>query len=183
MKRAFYFLAFCIAAGSVTGCGEKKKDNNIITTKKEVKVPATPVRMQEYVQEKKVEWLGGVYTVDIRRSPDDSLAIVKDENGQKFVDNRISLKVSRSDGSVFVNRTFTKASFDAQLTDDYRETGVLEGFVFDKVEGQTLVFAASVCHPQTDEYIPLVVKLSRMGDVSVMRDTQMDTSSDADEDI
>lgn len=172
-----HILAVCIAVNCITGCGEKKKDDNIITTKKEVKAPSAPMRMQEYVQEKEVEWLGGTYICEIRRCPDDSLKMVKDENGQKFVDNRISLKISRSDGSVFFNRTFTKTSFDSHLNDDYRSTGILEGFVFDKVENQTLVFAASVCHPQTDEYIPLVVTLSRMGEVNIARDTQMDTSS------
>ena len=50
--------------------------------------------------------------------------------------------------------------------------------VFDKPDGDWLVFAASVGHPQTDEYIPLVVKLSRMGVLQVELDTQMDTAPD-----
>ncbi len=49
--------------------------------------------------------------------------------------------------------------------------------MFDKADGDWLEFAASVCHPQTDEYIPLVVRLSRMGELSVRRDTQLDTSA------
>jgi len=101
---------------------------------------------------------------------------VEDEMGQKFVDNRITLRIIRSDGSVFFSRTFTKAAFDAQLDDDYRQTGILEGIVFDQVDGHNLVFAGSVSHPQTDEYIPLVITVSNFGDVSIKRDDQMDTS-------
>jgi len=72
---------------------------------------------------------------------------------------------------------FTKTDFDAQLDDDYRRTGILEGLVFDKVDGKNLVFAGSVSHPQTDEYIPLVVTVSNFGAVSIKRDDQMDTNS------
>ena len=146
---------------------------------------------------KDVEWLDRSYQVDIRRMADDSLKMVKDETGQKFVDNRIRLKVIRQDGSVFFSRTFTKADFNDYLDEDYRATGILEGLVFDRVDGyqlifagsvchpQTdeyiplvyqLIFAGSVCHPQTDEYIPLVITLSNFGDVTISRDTQMDTS-------
>ena len=101
--------------------------------------------------------------------------MVKDETGQKFVDNRISLRIIRADGSVFFSKSFTKAAFDHLLNDDYRKTGILEGLVFDKVEGNNLFFAASVCHPQTDEYIPMVVTVSNLGDVGSKLDNQLDT--------
>jgi hypothetical protein len=50
--------------------------------------------------------------------------------------------------------------------------------VFDKVDGDWLVFAASVAHPQSDEYIPLIIRLSRMGELTIKRDTQMDTAAE-----
>ena len=69
------------------------------------------------------------------------------------------------------------AFFSASLlNDDYRKTGILEGLVFDKVEGNNLFFAASVCHPQTDEYIPMVVSVSNLGDVGIKLDNQLDTN-------
>ena len=73
-------------------------------------------------------------------------------------------------------RVFTKADFVAQLDDDYRKTGILEGIVYDKTDGNNIIFAGSVSHPQTDEYIPLVVSVSNFGEVSIRRDDQMDTS-------
>ena len=67
-------------------CGGESKNENIITTKKESRTTAEPVRMQDYTQSKDVEWLGNVYTCEIKRTADDKLAKVKDESGQKFVD-------------------------------------------------------------------------------------------------
>lgn len=189
MRRMLMFLITGIVAGGMTGCREKKEPDHIITRKVVAKAPSQPIRMQDYVQSKDdVKWLGATYRCEIVRMADDSLAMVKDETGQKFVDNRISLEIRRADGSVFLKKSFTKKDFDACLDDDYRATGILEGLVFDRVDGQSVVFAASVSHPQTDEYIPLLVRVSGTGGISIARDTQMDTNAgdaggdDSDED-
>ena len=179
MRRFFPIIVLAVVAVSLTGCKEQKKSDVIITKKAEPPKPQAPIRMQDYTQTKDVQWLGKNYQIEIKRVADDSLKMVKDETGQKFVDNRISLRVLRSDGSVFFSSGFTKAAFDSYLNDDYRHTGILEGFVFDKVEGNNLFFAASVCHPQTDEYIPLVVSLSNFGDVGIRLDNSLDTYGDS----
>ena len=174
-------LFMVIATGmllSLAACGEKKKSTDIITQRVEKVTPQTPERMQEYNDSRDVAWIGKQYKVTVHRQPADSLSMVKDETGQKFIDNIISVSVTRADGSVFFSRKFTKSDFLQYLDDDYSKTGILEGLVFDKAEGDFLEFAASVCHPHTDEYIPLVVKLSRMGQVTIQRDTQMDTTGD-----
>ena len=176
MRRLIQILTLVVVTLLVTGCGGKKKSDDIIATKPEAPKPQAPIRMQNYTQTKDVGWLGKNYQVEVKRFPDDSLQMVKDETGQKFVDNRISLRIIRADGSVFFNRSFTKAAFDSYLNHDYRQTGILEGFVFDRVEGNNLYFAASVSHPQTDEYIPLVVTVSNLGDVGIRLDTDLDTN-------
>ena len=153
-----------------TSCGKKKQSNDIIVQNVETPKPQAPIRMQDYRQTTDVQWLGKQYQVEVARTASDSLAMVKDEIGQQFVDNRITLKVIRQDGTVFCTKTFTKAAFASCLDDDYRKTGILEGFVFDRAEGNQLFFAASVSHPQTDEYIPIVVTLSNFGEVGVSRD-------------
>ena len=154
----------------LSSCGKKKQHEDIIVQDIEAPKPQAPIRMQDYRQSTDVQWLGKQYQIEVSRTASDSLDMVKDELGQQFVDNRIVLKVIRADGSVFCTKTFTKAAFDSSLDDDYRKTGILEGFVFDKVEGNQLFFAASVSHPQTDEYIPIVVTLSNFGEVSISRD-------------
>jgi hypothetical protein len=162
----------------LTACGGQKKSNDIITDIAVQPISKEPIQMQEYTDQRNIDWIGKTYHIAIHRQPSDSLSMVKDEFGQKYVDNVFSLTVSRSDGSVFFNRTFTKKSLSAYLDDDYRATGIFEGLVFDRADGDDLVFGASVGHPQTDEYIPLVIRLSRMGDLSIKRDTEMDTNSD-----
>ena len=111
------------------GCSQKKQAEDIIVPKVEVQKPQGPIRMQEYKQTKDINWLGRPYQVEVLRAPDDSLRMVKDEYGQKFVDNRITLRILRSDGSTFFKRSFTKQAFENYLDDDYRRTGILEGFV------------------------------------------------------
>lgn len=156
-------------------CKKEKKSDDIIATKYEVKRPKAPIRMEEKKDSKDVQWVGRSYTVEIVRTPDDSQPFVQDETGQKFVDNCITMRIIRTDGSVFFQRDFTKPAFNSCLDDDYRKTGILEGLVLDKVDGNVLQFAASVCHPQTDEYIPLLVTVDNYGSVAVKRDDYMDT--------
>ncbi len=167
-------LALTFVGLLATSCGKKKQHDDIIVQETETPQPQAPIRMQDYKDVKDVQWLGKQYQIEVSRTACDSLAMVKDESGQKFVDNRIVLKVIRQDGSVFCTKTFTKSAFNACLDDDYRKTGILEGFVFDKAEGNQLFFAASVCHPQTDEYIPMVVTVSNFGEVGITKDQQME---------
>ena len=167
-------LALAFVGLLATSCGKKKQHDDIIVQETEAPQPQAPIRMQDYKDVKDVQWLGKQYQIEVSRTACDSLAMVKDETGQQFVDNRIVLKVIRQDGSVFCTKTFTKSAFNACLDDDYRKTGILEGFVFDKVEGNHLFFAASVCHPQTDEYIPMVVTLSNFAEVGISKDQQME---------
>ena len=167
-------LALTFVGLLATSCGKKKQHDDIIVQETEAPQPQAPIRMQDYKDVKDVQWLGKQYQIEVSRTACDSLAMVKDETGQQFVDNRIVLKVIRQDGSVFCTKTFTKSAFNACLDDDYRKTGILEGFVFDKVEGNHLFFAASVCHPQTDEYIPMVVTLSNFAEVGISKDQQME---------
>ena len=178
MRKLLFAAGMTALALVLAACSEKKKSDDIITQRVVEVKPSAPIKMQEYNDSRDVEWIGKPYHVAINRRPADSLSMVKDENGQKFVDNVFKVTVSRSDGSIFFNRTFTKPFFAQYVNEDFRKTGILEGIVFDKADGDWLVFAASVGHPQTDEYMPLVMRLSRMGNLEVKLDTQMDTSSD-----
>jgi hypothetical protein len=166
-------MVFVIAA-----CSQKKKSDDIIAEKIEQPKAQGPVRLQPYTDSRDVQWIGRTYHIAINRQPSDSLPMVKDEIGQQFVDNVISLEVSRGDGSVFYSHTFTKKDFDRYLDNDYRNTGILEGLVYDKMEGNHLFFAASVGHPQTDEYIPMVVTVSNLGDVGIKLDNLLDTTGE-----
>jgi hypothetical protein len=185
MKNLFsclYISALLIVCFS---CKEKKATQEIIVTKVvEQKISETPVKMQEYTQTSEVKWGGSVVKCQIIRTPDETIAMVKDENGQKYVDNRIKISIFGNDGNALYDRSFTKADFTAYIEESYKTGGILEGLVFDKISNDTLFFAASVCLPQTDEYIPLILSISKSGNVSIERDTTMDTVNEsAEEDI
>ena len=168
------------AAAAVTlvfaACGGKKQDKDIITKKPEVKAPAQPVRMQDYDHAETVDWLGARYKLSISRRADTSLPVITDEAGGKYYDNRITVSVVRPDGTQFFSRTFTKADFSSLIGGGYMEKSALLGIVFDKAEGGGLVFAASVGAPDvlSDDYVPLLMTISRMGGVSIVKDTRLD---------
>ena len=183
MKRLVLMLTAILAIGMLSSCKQKKKTEDIIVHKTETPKPQAPIRMQEYNQVKDFTWLGRDFQVDILRMADDSLQMVKDETGQKFVDNRITLRIIRADGTTFFSRTFTKDTFDSLLDDDYRHTGILEGIVFDRVDGDHVLFAGSVSHPQTDEYIPFIITVDKEGVMGIRHDVDLDTSGNEEDPI
>ena len=170
------------ALAAVGGCKEKKQSEDIIAPKQEAKGPSAPIRMQPYSDSRDVLWLDRSYKIEVNREASDSLPMVKDETGQKFVDNRISVRVLRSDGTVAISKSFTKTTFNDYLTAHFLQAGILEGLVFDKVDGQQLDFAASVSLPLSDEYIPLEVKIDNFGNVKIARDADLDTSGSGEAD-
>ena len=163
----------------LASCGNHKTQSDIIEVKDSVKKPAIPQKMQEYKSSRTITWQGGTYTYSIHRQVDIKLPVVTDDNGNKFYDNSIDLTVTRN-GSTFFSQTFTKETFSPYLDEGFKKKGILEGLVFDKAGNGYMQFAASVSYPQTDEYIPLVVKLSSDGSISISRDTKMDSGSDVD---
>ena len=169
-------IVVLVGLSMLTGCNEKKKTQDFIAPPVEAPKAQAPIRMQPYSDTRTVAWLGKEYKVEVNRVAIDSLPMVKDETGQEFVDNRITLRVLRPDGSVAISKVFTKATFMNYIDANYKKMGILEGLVFDEIDGQHLAFAASVSLPQTDEYIPLEVKIDNFGNVKIERDSEMDTS-------
>ena len=181
MRQMTSKIAKCVlavlAVAAMASCSEKKKPNVIIVPKAETPKPSAPVRMSEYTHRDDVEWIGKTYKVEVHRFVADSLPMVKDEQGTKYYDNLIRIKVIRPDGTECFNRLFSKKAFNDYLDANTRDNGVLLGIVFDRAEGDNLLFGASVgsADKLSDEYIPMIVTLSRMGNVSIARDTQLDS--------
>lgn len=185
MKLSLTLIVFAATAVSMVSCSEKKPTNDIIARKTVKKAPAGPGRMQDYSHNETISWLGKEYGIEIRRNVDKELPMIVDDSGNKFYDNKVKVIVTRPDGSVFFDRTFSKDDFSSCMTENYMKKSALLGIVIDKVEGDNLRFAASVGSPDvlSDEYMPLVLTLSRMGDVSIKKDTRLDTLDDADEGV
>ena len=172
MKRIDYILIGLLAISSLTACTEKKKSNIIIAPKQVAKVvnKATQ-KMSEYEQTREADWVGSHYKVVVKRSSDKELPVLQLDENTKYYDNRISFKVLRSD------------DFTSYIDKHTQDMGALLGIVYVKAEGDYLYFAASVGSPDvtSDEYVPLVLKISRMGSISISKDEKLDTNASAEE--
>ena len=104
MKQLLSVVLLAVMVVVLAACGGKKKSDDIIAPRIVKVQPKEPVRLQPYLDEKEVAWIGKKYFVSVSRQPCDSLPMVKDETGQKFIDNVFRLTVSRQDGSVFLVR-------------------------------------------------------------------------------
>lgn len=178
----YTIAGLALLATSLTGCKEKKSTTLIITEKPKKEVPSKPHKTGDYQQTRTIEWRGENYTIEMSRKADSTLPLTGEANS-RYYDNRIQLKITRPDGSVFFNRTFTKTFFQSYVDDIYYKDGALLGIVFFKAEPDNLVFAASVGNPDasSDEYVPLVLKLSPSGTLNISKDTQLDTGANEDE--
>lgn len=177
MRKLYTVIMIGTMATTLLSCAEKKKNPNIIIAKKaEKQAPKQVQHMSEYTDTRQANWVGSVYTVEVKRISDTSLPVVEQEDHTKYYDNKISVRVTRKDGSVFFSKDFTKKDFAAYIDQHTQEHGALLGVVFAKAEGDYLFFGGSVGSPDiaSDEYVPLVVKISRMGNVSITQDTIMD---------
>lgn len=166
-----------VAALVVLGaCKEKRQSTDIIATKYVPKQPQAPIAMPADAQTKNIEWQGKPYTITIDRVPVDSLPQVTDENNQPYVDNRVKLTIVREDGSVFFQRTFTKASFNAYIDDSFRKNGILAGFRYDELENSGIEFSVVIALPDAvdDVFVPLELVVDRQGGISISRDDDMD---------
>ena len=181
MKRTLKYVFVTAAMLALVSCGSKKQDETIISTKQaEMNKPKGIQKMQEFKAHKSIKWLGADYTYDINRTVDQELPVVTLEDGQKYYDNHIDLTIMRG-SEEFFKKTFSKSTFNDYIDDNFRQHGILEGLVFDRIEGESMLFAASVSFPMTDEYIPLLVKISSSGTMSISKDTSLDTSSEEEE--
>lgn len=168
MKRLFQFAVLALAALSVASCKEKKSDDIIIIRKPAAARQNAPQRMGDTTERKTVKWVGAEYKLTVSRKADTSLPLAAD-GGIKYYDNRITISIERTDGTVFFNRTFTKSDFRPYVDKMYYDNGALVGIVFDKVDGTNMLFAASVGSPDksSDEIVPLTVTVSSLGAVTI----------------
>ena len=173
-----------VVCGGFTACSEKKKSDVIIAPKPQAPKPKKTQSMSGYEQARDVEWLGSTYKVIVKREPDKSLPLAMGDDNTKYFDNKITVRILRQDGTEFFNRTFLKTDFKEYLDEKTAEEGALLGLVYVEANGDYLNFAASVGSPDvtSDEYVPLKVKISRMGAVSMGKDSQLDTGSDVETD-
>lgn len=171
MKNTLFIVAF--ASCLLCGCTQKVQVKDDISTIQMQSDKNGTNRMQPYKVDTYVMVNGKKYDYYIKREACDSLGVVKSEVGGSYVNNQIELKVS-CEGNVIFHKTFTKNSFASYADPKYLDESVLEGIVFDRVEGDNIIFAGSIGDPQIDMYDPFSLKLSTSGSLTIEKVTGMD---------
>lgn len=159
---SFAFLAACSSAS-----GDKQA--NVYMASQDSVASGAPQRMQVSRAQESFVYKGKEYQSVVIRQPDDNLPLVKDEQGEKFVDNRITLRLTCG-GKTVVDKEFTKECFASKVDTDFLRHAILEGVVFDEVTPQGMVYAASICYPQTDLYIPLRITVDADGKIALAKE-------------
>lgn len=131
-------------------------------------------RMQLSDVEQTITLKGNNYRSRVRRVSDDALPHVKNEAGEVFADNTITLRIVRIDGGQVFQKTFTKQDFSILVGADFLKNAILEGMVFDTISAAGMVYAVSVSYPQTDLYIPISVTITPDGKMSMEKDERME---------
>lgn len=173
MKKAIlYSLPLLLG---IVSCKDKPQSNIIIAHRPMVVQQQKPQVIGDAIRASNINWVGSRYTVKVRVKCDTSLPLATD-GAVKYYDNRVNISILRADGSSFFNRTFTKSDLGPYVDDTYYEDGALIGIVFDKVDGESLKFAVSVGNPDktTDEFVPLELTISHLGDVAIEKATNED---------
>lgn len=167
-----FVLSSCLLWAS---CGSKQEEthsNKVLYSMEETASDGLQ-RMLSSRAEQRVEWKGQHYQVMINRTADDSLPKVKDEGGDQFVDNTITLSIKRENGASFFDKTFTKQSFASVLEEKFLSHAILEGMVFDRANESGLVFAASVSYPQSDLFVPIVITIASNGTMTLRKEVSL----------
>ena len=184
MKSLQTLFIAALAAVAFSACGEKKPTGDIIAKKQVEKAPSGPVKMQDsrFMEEVKVK--GQSCYVNIVRRADTSLPMVSGDDGSKYYDNVVDVTIEshKDDGAAYESKplfqkTFSKQDFASYVNAKYLEKSALLGIVFDRVDGDKIIFAASVGEPDvlSDEYVPLLITISHTGSMTITKDTRLDS--------
>ena len=173
MKNIVYMLA-CVSVLFLSACSSKSKDGSdmqvLMQDSTEV---AGPQRMQVSDVKTTFTYKGKEYRSSVVRQPDESLPVVTDEQGGKFIDNRITLRIM-SGGKQVVDKVFTKESFASLVDARFMKYAILEGLVFDQTTPGGMIYAASVCYPQSDLYVPIRLTITADGNISMAKEELME---------
>lgn len=166
MTRKNIFLLLLLSLFILASCKKEKESRTIITTIEEPHFTKTPKTVGDTIIHKSFEWGSTVYHASIERKADKEV-VVRDDDGQKYYDNKVTLKISGSDGEFF-NKTFTKDSFTSYINTDYvkPKRSVLIGVAFNRVEkGGNAIFVATVGSPdsQSDEFMSVQINIDKQG--------------------
>lgn len=165
MKNPVYTLACAVIL--LSACSSKSKNRNETQAfmQDSTKVAGLQ-RMQAADVKAAFTYNGKEYQSSVVLSPDEGLPVVTNEQGEKFVDNRIALRISGG-GKQVVDKVFTKASFASLLDAKFMKYAILESLAFNRATPRGMIYVASVCYPQSDLYVLIKLTVDADGKISM----------------
>ena len=131
MRTVVYIVA-CVVVLSVISCTSRNRNGeDVQILMRDSTVVTAPQRMQVSDTKTTITYRGKEYRSSVVRRPDESLPVVKNEQGERFVDNSITLRITCG-GRQVVDKVFTNLlSADRPLrasqTDRFRRWQNLHG--------------------------------------------------------
>lgn len=176
MKIIITILAYAgalslVSCSSHSGGGKDGDVKTVLLDKREVQ--KEPERMHVSEVKETMTYKGKEYHSVVVRRPDEGLSIVKNEEGERFVDNRITLRLTCA-GRQVLEKVFTKETFASLVDARFMRSAVLQGMVFSEVTPQGFVYAASVGYPDSDLYVPVRITVTVDGKVSMIKEETME---------
>jgi hypothetical protein len=112
-------------------------------------------------------------------TPCDSLRPVRNQQGDDYYDNMVTLKVTQ-DGRTVTERTFTKQSFSELVPHDFMQYSALVGFTYDYTKmdaSDALYFIATVGDPDetADMAFPIELRITPSGSLTLEKAVDLDT--------
>ena len=95
----------------------------------------------------------------------------------EFKDNRFQLLIMK-DGKQLFNRSFTKADFKSQLSEDFQKFGIMDGLRFNHAEEGKLYFNTCVSFPDSDMSCPFLLTIGPDGSYTITPDTTFGEEDD-----
>lgn len=183
VKFMFAPLAIGTAVFLLSGCGKSSSSASsaIDTTETPLAVEQGPGRDDNRQFQKKVDFGGHAYEMELLCHPDETLPQVKDRFGDPYLDNRVELTVLR-DGESWYSRAFTKADFSKFLETKDAKNFILGGIAYGGINSSGLIFGAQLNNPGDEEggwAFKVTIPLSGQGAPQIVRDANQDTSSNA----
>ena len=170
MKKLIYLLGLTMLMVIVACSGTAEKKQSDIRVLMQDSTDAHGLqRMTARKSEIDIKYKGKEYHSFISRTPNDSLPRVVSQMGNTYVDNQILLRLTRGYERI-LSKTFTKKQFASLIGEDFMAKSILEGIAYYKTTPEGFVYAASICYPQTDLYVPVSITISTEGKISMKKE-------------
>ena len=167
-----YILCLVAALMLVSACHRGDKDNQVKIVRTQKVVPQLH-RTPPYDYKDSLSVGSHRWVYSIHREPCDSLKVVTDEEGERYVDNFYQLTVVK-DGRPFFAQRFTKESFASRLSADFRKNGILDGCRYKDYDDGKLYFSLCVSYPESDMSSPFILAIGPDGSYTIEADDMLD---------